>query len=152
MEKDRAVRNVCPRNCPDTCGIISYVKDGKIIKIEGDSSHPITQGRLCHKGYQSLSMLYGEDRILHPMKRVGAKGEGKFEKISWDEALDTIADKYKEAIAQHTSESILPYWYAGELGLVHFLYPMRFFGKMGASNLQLVICSAAESCAASASP
>jgi anaerobic selenocysteine-containing dehydrogenase len=143
MEKDRAVRNVCPRNCPDTCGIISYVKNGKIIKIEGDSSHPITQGRLCHKGYQSLSVLYSRDRILHPMKRVGAKGEGKFERISWDEALDTIADKYKEAIAQHTSESILPYWYSGELGLVHFLYPMRFFGKMGASNLQLVVCSAA---------
>jgi anaerobic selenocysteine-containing dehydrogenase len=77
------------------------------------------------------------------MKRVGSKGEGKFEKISWDEALDTIVSKYKEAIAQHSSESILPYWYSGELGLVHFLNPMRFFGKLGASNLQQVVCSAA---------
>jgi anaerobic selenocysteine-containing dehydrogenase len=122
---------------------MTYVKDGKIIKIEGDSSHPITQGRLCHKGYQSLSVAYHKDRVLHPMKRVGAKGSGKFEKISWDEALDAIVGKYKEAIAEHGSDSILPYWYSGELGMVHFLNPMRFFGKMGASNLQQVVCSAA---------
>ncbi len=143
MADDKVVRNVCPRNCPDSCGIMTYAKDGKIIKIEGDSSHPITQGRLCHKGYQSLSVLYHKDRVLHPMKRVGAKGKGKFEKISWDEALDAIVGKYKEAIAEHGSDSILPYWYSGELGLVHFLNPMRFFGKMGASNLQQVVCSAA---------
>jgi anaerobic selenocysteine-containing dehydrogenase len=77
------------------------------------------------------------------MKRVGAKGQGKFEKITWDEALDTIAGKYKEAIEQHSSDSILPYWYGGELGLAHFLTPMKFFGKLGASNLQQVVCSAA---------
>ncbi len=142
MKKDRVVKNVCPRNCPDTCGILTYVKDDKIVKIEGDPSHPITQGRLCHKGYQSLSLLYHKDRILHPMKRIGPKGEGKFEKISWDEALDTIADKFKEAIAEHGSDSILPYWYSGELGLVHFLSPMKFFGKMGASNLQQTVCTA----------
>lgn len=141
MEKNQVVKSVCPRNCPDSCGIITYVKDGKIINIEGDPAHPITQGRLCHKGYQSLPIVYHPDRILHPMKRVGAKGEGKFEKISWDEALDTIAAKFKEAIAQHGSESILPYWYSGELGLVHFLSPMRFFGKMGASNLQQTVCT-----------
>ncbi|MBI5439670.1 MAG: molybdopterin-dependent oxidoreductase [Deltaproteobacteria bacterium] len=149
MGSDRVVRNVCPRNCPDTCGVLTYVKGGRVVKIEGDPNHPVTRGNLCHKGYQDLSMLYSPDRITYPMRRVGAKGEGRFERITWDVALDVIAKQYQKSIAQFGSESILPYWYSGNLGLITFLIPFRFFNRVGASNLQQAICTAAGEAATS---
>ncbi|MEO8360020.1 MAG: molybdopterin oxidoreductase family protein [Vicinamibacteria bacterium] len=135
---------VCPHDCPDTCVATVQVEDGKAIKIGGDPTHSFTQGFLCAKVNQYLDRVYSPDRILHPLKRVGKKGEGKFEHITWDEALATIAAKFKEAIASDGPESILPYSYAGNMGLLHYgSLDRRFFGAIGASQLDRTICSSA---------
>jgi anaerobic selenocysteine-containing dehydrogenase len=90
MEEIKKIRTAC-RSCHGGCGIIAQVKDGKVIKVEGDPNSPISHGTLCSKGLAITQLAYHPDRILYPMKRKGAKGEGKWERISWDEALDTIA-------------------------------------------------------------
>ena len=136
--------NVCPRNCFDRCSIITEVQDGKITRIKGDRTHPITEGSLCAKMNHYRSYTYHPDRILYPMKRVGRKGEGRFERISWDEALDTIAQKTHEIVNTHGAEAILPYNYSGVLGYVNnFGTPIRFFNKLGASGLARDVCASA---------
>src|SRR5436190_6082204 len=111
---------VCPHDCPDTCVATVEVENGRAVKIGGDASHPFTQGFLCAKVNHYLDRVYSPDRILHPLKRVGKKGEGKFERISWDEALDTISVNFKRASAAHGPESVLPYSYAGNSGVIHY--------------------------------
>lgn len=135
---------VCPHDCPDTCVATIEVENGRAIKIGGDPDHSFTQGFLCAKVNQYLDRVYSPDRILHPLRRIGAKGEGRFERISWDDALGTIAAKFKEAIAEDGPESILPYSYAGNMGLLHYgSLDRRFFGVLGASLLDRTICSSA---------
>ncbi len=85
------VKSVCPLDCPDTCSMLVTVKDGVAVELRGDPDHPFTRGFLCQKMARYLERVYSPDRLLHPMKRVGQKGEGRFERITWDEALDTIA-------------------------------------------------------------
>ncbi|MEO5761098.1 MAG: molybdopterin oxidoreductase family protein [Vicinamibacteria bacterium] len=135
---------VCPHDCPDTCVATVEVENGKAIRIGGDPGHSFTQGFLCAKVNQYLDRVYSPDRILHPLKRVGKKGEGKFEQITWEQAIATIAAKFKEAIASDGPESILPYSYAGNMGLLHYgSLDRRFFGAIGASLLDRTICSSA---------
>ena len=135
---------VCPHDCPDTCVATIDVEDGRAIRIGGDKDHPFTQGFLCAKVNQYLDRVYSPDRILHPLKRVGRKGEGKFEQISWDEALDTIAANFKRVIATNGGASILPYSYAGNSGLIHYgSLDRRFFSTLGASQLDRTICASA---------
>ncbi len=135
---------VCPHDCPDTCVATVEVENGRAVKIGGDPDHPFTQGFLCAKVNQYLDRVYSPDRILHPLKRVGKKGEGRFERISWNEALDTIAANFKRVSAAHGPESILPYSYAGNSGLLHYgSLDRRFFGAIGASQLDRTICASA---------
>ncbi len=131
------VKNVCPLDCPDTCSMRVTVKDGVAIELRGDSDHRFTQGFLCQKMARFLDRVYSPDRLLQPMKRVGAKGEGRFEPIGWDEALDTIARKFA-AIACSTDgpQAILPYSYYGTMGkLQASSLDRRFFHRLGASML-----------------
>ena len=135
---------VCPHDCPDTCVATVDVENGRAVRIGGDHDHSFTQGFLCAKVNQYLERVYSPDRILHPLKRIGRKGEGKFEQISWDEALDTIAAQFKQASGAHGPQSILPYSYAGNSGLIHYgSLDRRFFGAIGASKLERTICASA---------
>src|ERR1700750_1678321 len=110
--------SVCALDCPDTCSVLVHVEDGKATKLRGNPDHPVTRGFLCGKVAQYLEREYSPDRLLYPQKRVGQKGEGRFERISWDEALDTIAENLQRIASQHGSEAILPYSYAGTMGIL----------------------------------
>ena len=139
------IRATCPHDCPDTCAMLVTVKDGVAIEVKGDPDHPNTAGALCTKVARYVERTYHGQRLLFPQKRVGRKGEGKFVRISWDEALDIIATKLK-TIAEQDPLAILPYSYAGTMGLVQGeSMSMRFFNKIGASDLDRTICASAGS-------
>jgi anaerobic selenocysteine-containing dehydrogenase len=139
----KLVRAACPHDCPDTCAMQVTVENGVAVKIEGARDHAFTQGTLCTKVSRYLERTYSKDRVLFPLKRVGAKGKGEFERISWDEALDTIAAKF-HALAAEDSQQILPYDYAGHMGYVAWhSMGKRFFHRLGASLLDRTICSSA---------
>ena len=141
----RIVHAACPHDCPDTCAMLVHVKDGVAVKVTGNPDHPNTGGALCTKVSRYAERTYHPDRVLHPLKRVGAKGEGRFERVSWDEALDAIAARLR-AIAAVDPERIVPYSYAGTMGLVQGEgMAARFFNKLGASRLDRTICSTAGS-------
>ncbi|EKZ96215.1 molybdopterin oxidoreductase [Cupriavidus sp. HMR-1] len=139
----RIVRAACPHDCPDTCALLVTVEDGRAIKVAGDPEHPGTQGVLCTKVSRYTERTYHPDRLLTPLRRVGKKGEGRFEPISWDEALDEIAGRLS-SIAARNPEAIVPYSYAGTMGLVQGeSMAARFFHKLGASLLDRTICASA---------
>jgi anaerobic selenocysteine-containing dehydrogenase len=136
--------SVCALDCPDTCALLINVEDGHATRLRGDPEHPITQGFLCGKVAQYLEREYSPQRLLYPQRRVGPKGEGRFERISWDDALDTIAEKLTAIAREFGSEAILPYSYAGTMGLLNGSgMDRRFFHRLGASRLDRTICSAA---------
>ena len=137
----RTVRGACPHDCPDTCALRITVEDGRVTRVAGDPDHPPTHGALCTKVSRYAERTYSPERVLTPLRRVGRKGEGRFEPVGWDEALDDIAARLK-AIAARDPEAILPYSYAGTMGLVQGEgMAARFFNKMGASLLDRTICS-----------
>ncbi len=137
------VRATCPHDCPDTCAMLVTVENGVATSVRGDPDHPNTAGVLCTKVSRYVERTYHPDRLLYPLKRIGKKGEGRFTRISWDEALTTIADKLK-SIAAKDARAILPYSYAGTMGVVQGeSMAMRFFNKLGASRLDRTICSSA---------
>ena len=106
----------CPHDCPDTCSMVYEVEGGKLKSVKGNPDHPMTRGGLCVKLKDYEKRHYHPDRLLYPMKRVGPKGEKKFERISWDEALDTIVDKWQKIIAEHGPQAIMPNSYLGNQG------------------------------------
>src|SRR5512133_63947 len=120
------------------------VEDGRAVALGGDSDHRFTQGFLCAKVNRYLERVYSPERLLHPMRRVGRKGEGRFERISWDEALGTVAERLRATAAEHGPQSILPYSYAGNMGLLSYgSMDRRFFHALGASLLDRTICATA---------
>jgi anaerobic selenocysteine-containing dehydrogenase len=178
----KVVHAACPHDCPDACGVLITVKDGKATKIQGDPAHPVTRGFLCTKVAKYLDRVYSPDRVLYPMRRAGPKGTSnrvartfpsassgqalsereparpsdknvrptqpvprpEFRRISWDEALDEIAAKFKSTVAEFGSEAILPYSYGGTLGKLGYAsMDRRFFHSIGASQLARTICSEA---------
>jgi anaerobic selenocysteine-containing dehydrogenase len=141
----RVVRAACPHDCPDTCAMLVTVENGRAVEIRGASDHPPTAGSLCTKVARYLDRTYSPDRLRYPMRRIGAKGEGRFARISWDEALDTIADRFQAIAASPDGpQAILPYSYAGTMGLLQgSSMDRRFFHRLGASLLDRTICSAA---------
>src|SRR5688500_693075 len=139
------VRGACPHDCPDTCATLVTVEGGRAVRIQGAPDHPFTQGFLCAKVNRYLERTYHRDRLLHPMRRVGPKGMGIFERISWDDALAETTERLT-AIAQSPEgpQAILPYSYAGTMGLVQgSSVDRRFFHLLGASKLDRTICSMA---------
>jgi len=139
----RVVRAACPHDCPDTCAMHVTVQDGRVVRIQGDPDHPTTHGALCTKVSRYAERSYHPGRVLTPLRRCGPKGSGRFEAVGWDEALDEIAARLK-AIAARDPQAILPYSYAGTMGLVQGEgMAARFFHKLGASLLDRTICSSA---------
>jgi anaerobic selenocysteine-containing dehydrogenase len=137
------VKAACPHDCPDTCALLVTVENGVATEVKGDPDHPTTAGVLCTKVSRYVERTYHPERLLHPMRRVGRKGEGKFERISWDEALDTIAARLAP-IAARDPQAILPYSYCGTMGLVQGeAMAMRFFHRLGASFLDRTVCATA---------
>src|SRR4029079_6875891 len=141
----RIVRAACPHDCPDTCAMLVTVEDGRAIDIRGAPDHPPTAGTLCTKVARYLERTYSPDRLRYPMRRVGAKGEGRFARISWDDALGTIAARFKSIAASVDGpQAILPYSYAGTMGLLQgSSMDRRFFHRLGASLLDRTICASA---------
>src|SRR5580700_7705795 len=154
----KVVHAACPHDCPDACGVLITVEDGRATRIQGDPGHPVTRGFLCAKVAKYLDRVYSQDRVLYPMRRVAAKGiaagaasagEGAratktWQRISWDEALDEIASRFRAVISEFGSEAILPYSYGGTLGALNGgSMDRRFFNRLGASQLERTICSAA---------
>src|SRR5262245_46962792 len=139
------VRAACPHDCPDTCAMLVTVENGKAIAIRGDPSHPTTGGTLCTKVARYIDRTYSRDRVLHPMRRVGRKGEGRFARISWDEALDEIATRFAAIAASPDGpQAIVPYSYAGTMGYLQYgSMDRRFFHRLGASLLDRTICASA---------
>jgi len=137
------VRGACPHDCPDTCALLTTVQNGVALKVEGNPAHPLTAGVLCTKVSRYTERSYHPQRILRPMKRVGPKGSGQFEAVTWDAALSDITQRLK-AIAARDPQAILPYSYAGTMGLVQAeSMDRRFFHKLGASLLERTICASA---------
>jgi len=137
------VLGACPHDCPDTCSLVTSVQDGVAIKVHGNPNHPHTAGALCTKVSRYTERSYHPERLLTPLKRSGPKGSGQFEPVSWDAALSDIATRLK-TIAARNPEAILPYSYAGTMGLVQGDgMAARFFHKLGASLLDRTICASA---------
>ena len=140
------VLGACPHDCPDTCSFVTTVQDGIAVKVQGNPAHPHTDGALCTKVSRYTERSYHPERILHPQKRVGPKGSGRFETVSWDAALGDIAARLKAIAARGPgcAQAILPYNYAGTMGLVQGgSMSARFMHKLGASFLDSTICSKA---------
>jgi anaerobic selenocysteine-containing dehydrogenase len=135
------VKGGCPHDCPDTCAWEVTVEDGRAVKLLGARDHPYTRGGLCAKVNHYLDRVYSPDRVLHPMRRVGAKGDGRFERVSWEEALGEIAARFGSILETEGGEAILPYSYAGNMGLIQYAgMDRRFFARLGASRLARTIC------------
>ncbi|WP_038040755.1 molybdopterin oxidoreductase family protein [Thermus tengchongensis] len=138
-------RATCPLDCPDACSLLLTLEEGRLVRVEGDPNHPVTRGFACAKTYRYPERA--KARLLYPMRRVGRKGEGRFERISWEEALGEIAERLKAILDAHGGEAVLPYHYAGTMGLVENQHPLAFFRAIGASELEETICSTAGSAA-----
>ena len=139
----RIIQAVCPHDCPDTCSMSVTIdtQSGRAIALKGDKSHPFTKGFLCAKVNHYLERVYHPERLLYPMKRVGAKGEGRFERIGWDEAIDTVVSRLRRVA---DPQAILPYSYSGTLGKIQGQgLDRRFFHQLGASLLDRTICATA---------
>jgi anaerobic selenocysteine-containing dehydrogenase len=157
---NEVVKAVCPHDCPDACGVLITVRDGRATKIQGDPEHPVTRGFLCAKVAKYLDRVYSPDRVMYPMRRIAPKGPVAavpaqtipaqaelaqvWQRISWDEALDEITARLRTIGGQFGSEAILPYSYGGTLGALNGgSMDRRFFHRLGASQLERAICSAA---------
>src|SRR5579872_65436 len=149
----QVVHAACPHDCPDACGVLITVEDGRATKIQGDPAHPVTRGFLCAKVTKYLDRVYSPERVLYPLRRVAPKGFAErnvratrpdFERISWDEALNEIAKRLKNITAEFGSGAILPFSFAGTLGKLGYgSMDRRFFHRLGASQLHRNICSEA---------
>ena len=138
--------SVCALDCPDTCSLLLNVHQGQGSRLRGDPEHPVTRGFLCGKVARYLDRQYSPDRLLYPMRRTAAKGAGRFSRISWDDALSEIATRLESIGREFGPESILPYSYAGTMGMLQGAgMDRRFFHRLGASRLDRTICSTAGS-------
>ncbi len=133
----------CPFDCPDACSLEVRVEDGRVVKIDGSHANPYTAGYICAKVRRFPEAVYGPDRVLHPLRRVGNKGEGRFERISWDQTLGEIAERMAAVRTAGGGEAILPLCYGGSNGLLtHDAVDARLFRRLGASRLAPTVCAA----------
>lgn len=137
------VRTACPLDCPDSCTLEVTVENGRVIKIDGGTANDVTRGYICGKVRRFADRVYGEDRLLYPAIRTGARGQGTFTRVSWDEALDHIAGRIREIRDAHTAEAILPFCYGGSNGLLtQDTNDAAFFRALGTSRLARTVCAA----------
>src|SRR6184192_4016138 len=134
------MHSVCPHDCPSCCSLEVTVADGRIAEVSGTADHPFTQGIICGKVREYAERVHSPLRVLTPLRRVGAKGEGRFERVSWDDALAEIARRWRAVIAEHGAEAILPFSYAGSMGQVQYYAGHPLFHALGASRLDRTIC------------
>ena len=140
---ERTVHTVCPLDCPDACHLQVTVQDGRVVAVDGASSNPITGGYICAKVRRFADHVYGSDRVLYPAIRKGPKGLALFERVSWDTALDRIADQFSTVRREHGGEAILPYSYGGSNGLLtQDTSDATLFARLGASRLLRTVCAA----------
>jgi anaerobic selenocysteine-containing dehydrogenase len=137
-------RSACPYDCPDTCGLLVTVENGRAIRVTGDPEHPYSKGTLCLKMNRYELTVHSPRRLERPLLRSGAKGEGQFRPASWDEAINLVAERFRTIAAVHGAEAILPYSYAGTLGLLQRNAGHAFFHRLGASRLDRTICAPAK--------
>ena len=137
--------SVCPYDCPDTCGLLVDVENDRAVAVAGDPDHPVTRGVLCAKMNRYPETVHHAGRLTSPLLRTGPKGTGQFRQIGWDEAIQLIVGRWQEIIATHGAEAILPYSYAGTMGLLQRNAGHAFFYKLGASRLERTICVASKS-------
>lgn len=146
---NKVVHAACPHDCPDACGVLVTVEDGRATRLQGDPAHPVTRGFLCAKVTKYLDRVYSPERVLYPMRRVAPKGKGEgnagdFVRITWEEALSEIAERFKSISAEFGPEAIMPYSYAGNMGILSYAgMSHRFFHRLGASQLNRTICATA---------
>jgi anaerobic selenocysteine-containing dehydrogenase len=148
MAEQQLVRGACPMDCPDTCSWIVTVEDGRAVKLQGDRAHPFTRGALCNKLNDYVAYTQSPKRLLYPLRRVGPEGGGKFERISWDEALAEIAARLRQVSEEFGAEAIWPYLGSGNMGLMQGAYGAgeRFWNALGASRHSMNICTIAGGC------
>lgn len=131
----------CPHDCPDTCAMIFDIADGKVVGVRGNRDHPMTRGGLCVKLKDYEKRHYHPDRVLYPLRRTGPKGSNQFERITWDEALDEITDRWRAIIDEYGAEAIIPYSYLGHQGLVNGMNGGdAFFNRLGATVCERTFC------------
>ena len=144
----RVVSAACPHDCPDACSMLVTAEAGRVVGVRGDPGHPFTRGSLCAKVNDYEARVYHPDRVLHPMRRVGGKGAGRFERIRWAEAVDEICGRFRDISAQFGSQAILPYSYAGNMALLNGIPAGdAFFHRLGASILERTVCGSCQSAA-----
>ncbi|MCP4296443.1 MAG: molybdopterin-dependent oxidoreductase [Proteobacteria bacterium] len=136
-------KTICPLDCPDACGMIATIEGGSLKALRGDPDHPVTRGFLCKKMRDYHTHVESASRVLYPQIRVGKKGEGKFKRISWDEAWDLMVAKLSEVKGEYGGEALLPFSYAGNMGMIQRAAGYPFFHRYGASRLDPTICSTA---------
>lgn len=129
------VRTVCPHDCPDACSILATVEDGRVVQVEGDPEHPFTRGFLCGKVLRYPERIHSNERLLTPLRRIGAKGEGQFTVISWDDALTEIVARWQAIIAQHGAQAIAGYAYSAHQGIVNRNFTQALFNALGATRV-----------------
>jgi len=132
--------SVCPHDCPSCCSLIVTVEDGRLTSVTGNPAHPFTQGVICGKVREYAERVHSPLRVLTPLRRVGPKGRGEFARITWDEAIDEIARRWRAVIAEHGAEALLPFSYAGSMGQVQYYAGHPLFHALGASRLERSIC------------
>jgi anaerobic selenocysteine-containing dehydrogenase len=137
-------RSACPYDCPDTCGLLVSVENDRAVRVKGDPEHPYSKGTLCLKMNRYELTVHSPRRLVHPLVRTGAKGEGQFRPASWDEAIGLVADRFRTIAVAHGAEAILPYSYAGTMGLLQRNAGHAFFHRLGASRLDRTICAPAK--------
>lgn len=145
MNQNTIQRSVCPYDCPDCCGLLVEVENGKAIRVAGDPAHSFTRGTLCPKMAHYERTVHSDKRIMTPLKRVGKKGEGRFIPIRWDEAIAEIAERWRAIIRDYGAEAILPYSYAGTMGTIGYSAGHALFYALGATSLDRTICAPAKS-------
>jgi anaerobic selenocysteine-containing dehydrogenase len=137
--------SACPHDCPDTCGMLTTVRNGRVVSVRGNPDHPFTRGGLCVKVKNYEDRVYSLDRVLHPLHRTGPKGSGKFEPIFWDAALAEIGNRFRATITRNGAQAIMPCSYMGHEGLLNGLgCGDAFFNRVGATIAERTFCSSGE--------
>ena len=139
----RSVKGCCPLDCQDTCAWVATVEDGRATGVRGARDHQFTRGVLCAKVNDYPARTYATDRLLHPLRRVGPKGSGRFEPVTWDAAIEAIATRFAAITAEHGPQALLPHRYMGSMGIVQMRALMRVFHALGASLPKGGLCSVA---------